>query len=156
MLLVVIRTGAEPTFVGGGELARDIEAEVIEALSDTTSLVGLLGRSTLETDAKLACRDGGKVDGNIEVTEVGVALPPLGVSVFGVDVSRRLLVTFRASGDWIAGVIVLVGSGGNAVGATDLETVSAVTGTFGFVGNEIFKTGGAGRLSTTLLAAWAD
>jgi hypothetical protein len=54
MLLVVVRKGAEPTFVGGGELARDIEAEVIEALSDTASLVGLLGRSSLETDARLA------------------------------------------------------------------------------------------------------
>jgi xanthine/CO dehydrogenase XdhC/CoxF family maturation factor len=99
MLLVVVRKGAEPTFVGGGELARDIEAEVIEALSDTASLIGLLGRSSLETDARLAWREGGKVGGNIEVTEVGVALPALGVSVFGVDVTRRLLVTFRARGD---------------------------------------------------------
>jgi hypothetical protein len=54
MLFVVVRTGAEPIFVGGGELARDIEAEVMEALSDTASLVGLLGRSSLETDARLA------------------------------------------------------------------------------------------------------
>jgi hypothetical protein len=51
---VVARTGAEPTFVRGGELARDIEAEVMEALSDTASLVGLPGRSSLETDAMLA------------------------------------------------------------------------------------------------------
>lgn len=96
---MVVRTGAEPTFAGGGELARDIEAEVIEALSDTASLVGLLGRSNLETDARLAWRDGGNVGGNIEVTEVGVALPGLGVSVFGVDVTRRLFVMFRARGD---------------------------------------------------------
>jgi hypothetical protein len=54
MLLVVVRMGAEPIFMGGGELARDIEAEVIDALSDTTSLVGLLGRSSLEIDARLA------------------------------------------------------------------------------------------------------
>ncbi len=50
---MVARTGAEPTFVRGGELARDIEAEVMEALSDTASLVGLPGRSSLETDARL-------------------------------------------------------------------------------------------------------
>jgi hypothetical protein len=35
----------------------------------------------------------------MEVPEVGVALPALGISVFGVDVTRRLLVTFRDRGD---------------------------------------------------------
>jgi hypothetical protein len=39
------------------------------------------------------------VGGNIDVTEVGVALPALGVSVFGVEVTRRLLVIFLARGD---------------------------------------------------------
>ena len=93
--------------------------------------------------------------GNIDVTEVGVALPPLGVSVFGVDVTRRLLVTFLASGDWIAGVVVLVGSGGNAAGAMALEAVSAETDIFGFAGTDMFRPG-ADRLSSPLLRDWAD
>lgn len=54
MLLVVVRTGAEPIkFEGGGELALDIEAEVIDALSDIISLVGVPGRSILVIEAKL-------------------------------------------------------------------------------------------------------
>ena len=53
ILFVVVRTGAEPTFDGGGELARDKEADVIEALSETISLVGVPGRSSRVIDAKL-------------------------------------------------------------------------------------------------------
>lgn len=53
MLLVVWRTGAEPILKGGGELALDIEADVIDALSDSISLVGVLGRSSLVTEARL-------------------------------------------------------------------------------------------------------
>ena len=88
--------------------------------------------------------------GNIDVTEVGVALPALGVSVFGVEVTRRLLVMFLARGDWIAGSVVLVGSGGNAAGATTpLEVESAAAGTLGFAGTEMFRLG-AGLLSTPL------
>jgi hypothetical protein len=54
MLLVVARTGAEPTLVGGGELARDIDADVMEALSEMISLVGVPGRSNFEFDVMLA------------------------------------------------------------------------------------------------------
>jgi len=51
--LVCILTGAEPTFVGGGELALDSEADVIEAPSDIISLVGVPGLSKRVMDAKL-------------------------------------------------------------------------------------------------------
>jgi len=156
MLFVVALTGAEPILVGGGELARDIDAEVIEALSDTASLVGLLGRSSLEVDARLAWRIGGNVGGNMDVTEVGVALPPPGVSVFGVDVTRKLLVTFLARGDWTVGPVVVVGSGGNALGApADLEADSVTMDTLGFGGTEIFRLDAA-RFSPALGAVCED
>jgi len=55
---VVILTGAEPTFdSGGGELARDIEADVTEALSEIISLVGVPERSNLAEVAMLLCRE---------------------------------------------------------------------------------------------------
>lgn len=48
---------------------------------------------------------------------------------------------------------MLVGSGGNAVGATtDLEAESAVADTFGFVGTEMFKPE-TGRLSAALASS---
>jgi len=51
---------------------------------------------------------------------------------------------------------VLVGRGGNAVGATtDLEAESAVADILGFVGTEMFKPD-AGRLSTPLAVVCAD
>jgi hypothetical protein len=51
---VVARTGAEPILVGGGELALDNEADVIDALSDIISLVGVPGLSRRGMEAKLA------------------------------------------------------------------------------------------------------
>lgn len=49
------RTGAEPTLEGGGEFALEIEADVIEALSEIISLVGVPERSSLLIDAIFAC-----------------------------------------------------------------------------------------------------
>jgi len=57
MLFVVVLTGAEPTFDGGGELALDIEADVIEALSEIASLVGVAERSSFEIEARLGWRE---------------------------------------------------------------------------------------------------
>jgi len=96
----------------------------------------------------------------MDVTEVGVALPPLGVSVLGVAVTRRLLATFRARGDWIEGAVVLVGSGGNAAGATkglEAESVEADTGAdaLAFAGNEMFKPEAA-RVSAPFAEACVD
>tara|TARA_R110002060_G_scaffold59039_8_gene68956 strand:- start:272 stop:571 length:300 start_codon:yes stop_codon:yes gene_type:complete len=99
MLFVVIRTGADPTFDGGGELALDIEADVMEALSEIISLDGVPGRSCLETDTRLDCREGSTLGGNIEVTDEGVALPAGGISVFGVDVRRKVFGADRVNGD---------------------------------------------------------
>jgi hypothetical protein len=99
MLLVVTRTGAEPTFGGGGELARDIDADVIEALSEMISLVGVPGRSSLELDAMLAWREDTMVCGNIEVVEDGVALLAGGNSDFGVGTSLNVFGAFLARGD---------------------------------------------------------
>lgn len=47
--------GAEPILDGGGEFALDIEAEVIDALSDTFSLVGVADRSNLLAEGRPAC-----------------------------------------------------------------------------------------------------
>ena len=38
---------------GGGEFALDMEVDVIDALSDIISLVGVPGRSYLDIDARL-------------------------------------------------------------------------------------------------------
>lgn len=54
---MVVLTGAEPTFDGGGELALDIEADVIEALSEIASLVGVAERSSFEIEARLGWRE---------------------------------------------------------------------------------------------------
>jgi xanthine/CO dehydrogenase XdhC/CoxF family maturation factor len=99
MLFVVDRTGADPTLVGGGELALDIDVDVIETLSDIASLVGVPGRSSRETEARLGWREGGKCGGNIDVTEDGVLLPVAGISVLGVEVSRKVFGAVLSSGD---------------------------------------------------------
>ena len=52
--LVVCRTGAVPILVSGGELARDIEVDVKEALSEILSLIGVPGPWT---DVKLGRRE---------------------------------------------------------------------------------------------------
>ena len=57
--LVVCRTGALPTLVGGGELARDIEVDVKEALSEILSLIGVPGHWIF---VKLGRREGGLVE----------------------------------------------------------------------------------------------
>ena len=95
MLFVTVLTGAEPIRLGGGELARDIEFEVTEALSEITSLVGVPGRSSLVIDVRLGWRDGFVTGGNIVVTEEGVApgvtTGVAGDSVFGVGAILRVL-----------------------------------------------------------------
>lgn len=89
-LLVVCLTGAIPTLPGGGELARDMEAEVIDALSDIISPIGVVGRLI---EARLGCLDSnllaptglGAAGGAAEVGAVD------GVSVFGVGKTRIVL-----------------------------------------------------------------
>lgn len=55
----------------------------------------------------------------MEVTDDGVALPPVGVSVLGVDVRRKVVGALRRSGDWTEATDdVLMGSGGNADAGT--------------------------------------
>lgn len=83
----MVLTGADPTLDGGGELALDSDADVIEAVSDMISLVGVPGRSSLDADARLGWREGGKTGGNIDVAEEGVAHPG-GASAFGVGTTR--------------------------------------------------------------------
>ena len=57
--LLVCRTGAVPTLEGGGELARDIEVDVKEALSEILSLIGVPGPWT---DVKLGRREHGLLE----------------------------------------------------------------------------------------------
>lgn len=54
-LFDICLTGAEPTLVGGGVFAREIEAEVSDALSEILSLIGVPGSCI---DAKLPLREG--------------------------------------------------------------------------------------------------
>lgn len=87
----------------------------------------------------------------MEVTEDGVALPAAGISVFGVDVRRKVVGALRDNGDWIDVTEgVLVGRGGNADGGTaDLPGVAGPVGVLveGFVGTEMFRPAAA-RFST--------
>lgn len=156
MLFVVDLTGAEPTLEGGGELALDIEADVIEALSEITSLAGVPGRSSLEADAKLGWREGGNVGGIIEVAEDGVALPQVGVSVLGVGITLSVFGVFRDIDDGRDTADgVLGGSGGNADGpAADVRGVSGTPDVFevDFGCAATFRMPGVGRCSMALVA----
>lgn len=140
--------------MGGGELALDKDADVIDALSDIISLVGVPGLSKRGIDARLAWRDGGKLGGNIEVTEDGVALPAVGASVFGVEVSRSVFGPVRDRGDATLAAGVLAGNGGKADAATIglLELSAASTTGFGvaLAGTDMFSPAVA-RFSVALL-----
>lgn len=89
-LFVVCLTGATPTLLGGGELARDMDVEVIDALSDIRSATGVAGRLI---EARLGCLDGSLLvptglaaaGGRAEVGAVD------GVSVFGIGRTRNVL-----------------------------------------------------------------
>jgi hypothetical protein len=146
MLLVVALTGAEPTLDGGGEFALDIEVDVIEALSDIISLVGVPGRSCLDIDARLGCRDGGNCGGKADVTELGVALPAAGVSGFMEEAIRNVFGAFVDIGDWIEDADgVLGGNGGNAV-EVDASFAGTSEGVLAVAfGTDIFRM--PGRLS---------
>ena len=103
--------------------------------------MGVPGRSSLEFDAMLACREGAKFCGNMEVVDDGVALPAGGTSVLGVGTSLNVFGAFLVSGDWTAAG-VLVGSGGKAEGAiADLGVVSGATAGLatGLEGTEMFR-----------------
>jgi hypothetical protein len=105
------------------------------------SLVGVPGRSSLEFDAMLACREGAKFWGNMDVVDDGVALPVGGISVLGVGTSLKVFGAFLASGDWTAAGL-LVDSGGKAIGAiADLGVVSGATAGLeaGLEGTEMFR-----------------
>jgi hypothetical protein len=96
------------------------------------------------------------VEGKTEVTEDGVALPVVGSSVFGAEVSRSVFGPVRDSGDEIPGPGVLVGSGGNAdVATTGLLTLSVVTAGFeaDLDGTDMFNPAVA-RFSVALLPGW--
>jgi hypothetical protein len=97
--LVVERTGAAPTLLGGGEfvLEAEIEAEMIEALSEIISLTGVSGR--MEPERAEALVVPAIIDGEL--------------SVFGVGITRRVLGAFLVRGeDTVAAVGV--GKAGNA------------------------------------------
>lgn len=81
-------SGAEPIFDGGGELALDKGADVVEALS-VISLVGVPGRSFFDMEARLGCREGGNTGACIAIEE-GVA-KAVGVSARGVEARRNTL-----------------------------------------------------------------
>ncbi len=89
-LFVTCLTGAEPTLVGGGELARDIEVDATEALSDIFSLSGVPGGWIEE---KLPRRDTCLLTAEQAVaaaTDGEAAAARGGVSGFGVGSARMV------------------------------------------------------------------
>lgn len=93
----------------------------------------------------------------MDVTEDGVALPAVGVSVFGVDVRRKVVGALRDRGDCTAAVDgVLDGSGGNAAAATaGFPGVAGPTGVLAadFTGTDILRPA-ADRLSAAFIVVW--
>jgi len=79
-----------PTLLGGGEFARDMDVEVIDALSDIRSPIGVAGRLI---EARLGCLEGSLLaptglaaaGGRAEVGAVD------GVSAFGIGKTRIVL-----------------------------------------------------------------
>jgi hypothetical protein len=109
--LVFFLTGAVPTLptIGGGELALEMEVEVIEAVSEINSLAGVPGKLT---EAILACLD-------LSLSTVGIwgrdgadaAERGGGVSVFGVATTRNVLGgAVRLIGDPVAAAAGLGGT----------------------------------------------
>lgn len=145
--------GAEPILDGGGEFALDIEAELIEAVSEMASLTGVLVRSR-RADAMLGCRDVGRLGMTAEVAEEGV-----GASDLGVGTTRIAFGPVRIAGDCSA-TGVLAGSGGKALAGAGVVVdglgVSGVgTGLWLAVAAAILRTAGVGFFSATFGVAAA-
>jgi hypothetical protein len=152
MLLVVVLRGAEPIFDGGGELALDIGADVVEALS-VISLAGVPGRSCLDIDARLGWREGGNGGACIDVADDGVVTAS-GASALGVDATRNIFAgPPRDIGDCKgAAGSVLADNGGKAEELmAEFAPVSGTADT-DFPGTEIFARPGGGRFSLGLIA----
>ena len=93
-LFVTCLAGADPTLGGGGELARDKEVDVTEALSDIFSLIGVPGGWIEE---KLPQRDTCLLAAEPAVaaaTDGEAAAARGGVSAFGVGTARMVRVWF--------------------------------------------------------------
>ena len=90
------RTGAEPSFDGGGELVRDTETEllIIDAVSDIISLAGVAGR----------CAELAIPAARIEATAAG-GMCIGGASVFGVWTTRRVFGATFVRGEDIDAVV---------------------------------------------------
>jgi len=105
---------------GGGEFAREMETDVVEALSDMISLVGLPERSSFAIDAILGWRDDWEFKGYVETADDGVMLL-VGVSalVVGNAFEAFAVITFgRGVGPWATDTNgVLGGNAGNKEGA---------------------------------------
>lgn len=124
---MVVRTGADPTLEGGGEFARETDADVMDALSDNISLTGVPDLSNRETEARLGWREGkGSPGGCIELADEGADTSALeGTSAFGVGNTLKVFGAFRIAGDeTLAEAGVLGGKAGKSDGTGCLEGVS--------------------------------
>lgn len=149
--MVVVLRGAEPIFDGGGELALDIGADVVEALS-VISLAGVPGRSCLDIDARLGWRDGGNGGACIDVADDGVVTGS-GASALGVDATRNIFAgPTRDIGDCKGAVgSMLADNGGKAEELmVEFGPVSCKADT-DFPGTEIFARLGGGCFSLGLI-----
>ena len=103
-------TGAVSTLLGGGELARDSDVEVSDALSEILSLIGVPGACT---EAKLGRRDNGLLvtadDGSVTVGEGNAGLGTVSLWVDGatreVRGCGRLVVDTADCGAALVGVL---------------------------------------------------
>jgi hypothetical protein len=123
------------------------------------SLVGVPGRSYLDIDARLGCREGGKGGACIEVADKGVKGPPTGVSVLGVEATRKTFaVPVRDNEGWIWATGGVVADRGNA-DEDDVTADLGVSGTptallTGFEEIEMFVRPGGRLFSLDFVTGW--
>lgn len=158
------RIGAEPTLVGGGELALDNDVEVREALSEMISLVGVPGRSSLFVDVRLAWRELFANCGNSDTPDNGVAF---GVAPGVVDTSvlaaGAILRVFGAFRDKCGAAEAAFNGGNSDEGTTDVEDASTGDRADTLLPDlaVMFRTPGVAFLSPdfevlTVLLAWLE
>lgn len=122
-------TGADPILEGGGEFARETEAEVMDALSEIISLTGVPDLSSRDIDARLGWREVKDGPGGcIELAEDGADNPESalgGNSALGVGKTLKVFGAVRIAGDeTVAEAGALGGNAGKSDPMVGLTVVS--------------------------------
>ena len=126
---MVCLTGADPTLLGGGELARDVEVDVMDTLSETISLTGVPRREgCLSTVGE-------------EATAATAGERMRGLSNFGVGTTRIVRGwTVRGAGDPVRETAVLGVPGREIAPLSRIDVRSVLSGVSGLPGSDGYLT----------------